>query len=362
MFGLSTLSVLFSYLLYQFGKKGTFKNVLQTGRRNIRSGYIRGQVPLYLKPLLGKLQAVIWYKENFIPPTFITKIPIRRFEMKLPVEHIRVYHVKEMNLLFMDFLRMYRLPATVYSVVSFARYPEEKKDIISKFQPQQFEEDAAATEQRQSKPGEWLQFKYFEAGDDFRRIIWPLYAKSRELFVRQQEPDTIYAQRIRLIVYFDLDNELNKHFPVSFLFYLLDKYKNEVYSIYKELKRRGSEVEVAIPGEGSSILEEEIREMITVAQWRMVQDHYEIPENHFVVLPAWYPAPLGTAVLASSPKGIYVVRLLKGYRVLEKDKWYWKWLLRTHPRNKINIQQLLPPKKILKQLQREELHKSEIFR
>lgn len=354
MFALSTLTVFFSFLLFQFGKKGPFKHVLETGSRGIKSGYVQGFVPLYLKPLLGKLQAVIWYREGFLPPTFIHKIPIRRFQMKLPVPHIRVYHVREMDLLFLDFMRMYRLPAAVYSVVSFSRQPQNSESIDVGFLPQQYEEDAATTDNPQYKPGEWLQFKTFESGDDFRRIIWPLYARNRSLYVRQQELDTIYAQRIQLIAFFDLDSELSKHFPYDFIQKLLNHYKNALYSLFLELGKNGNEVVLSIPNEGRSAVEEEVREMITAASWRTAQDHYDIPPKHFVVLPAWYPQALAEAVQTSTVRGVWVVKLLDRYRILEKDKWYWKWLLRSNPRERNSDQSQLPPKKVLLQLQQRE--------
>lgn len=359
MFGLATVTVFFSFLLFQFGKKGAFKHVLETGSRGIKSGYVQGFVPLYLKPLLGKLQAVIWYQEGFLPPTFIHKIPIRRFQMKLPVPHIRVYQVREMDLLFLDFMRMYRLPAAVYSVVSFSRHPQRAGEVDTGFLPQQYDEDAATTDNPQYKPGEWLHFKTFESGDDFRRIIWPLYARNRSLYVRQQEPDTIYAQRIQLVAYFDLDAELSKYFSYDFIQKLLNHYKNSLYTLFLELGRNGNEVVLTIPGEGTSSVEEEVREMITAASWRNVQEHYDIPAKHFVIVSAWYPNTLAEALHNAALRGVFVIKLLEKYRILEKNKWYWKWLFRSSPRERNSDQSQLPPKKVLQQLKQREIMQAE---
>ncbi|MBX9449127.1 MAG: hypothetical protein KL787_05165 [Taibaiella sp.] len=44
-----------------------------------------------------------------------------------------------------------------------------------------------------------------------RRILWKLYAKSKDLYVRHHEPYTQHSSRITLVVFFELDAYFYKY-------------------------------------------------------------------------------------------------------------------------------------------------------
>lgn len=354
MFLLATASVLFSYLIFQFGKKNKYADLLHAGSKDVKSGYLQGNIPFYIKPLLGKLQAMVWYKEDTQQASFFNKLPIGRFLMELPVVHIKVYNVQEIDLLFLDFLRMYRLPATVYGVGTFLKHPKKipLEEVFT--QPKIYSEENETSTQILPHPGEWLQFKHFESGDDVRRILWKLYAKNKDLFVRHQEPYTQYSSKISLLVVFELDHHFSRKLNMEMLQHLLNFYKQAVYTIYLELSKNYKEITLSIPNAGRAATEADVLHLLTAVSWLPSEQQIEIPEKTFIIAPSLCPQELWEKLNQLKTKDFALIPLLKDLKINPTDQWWLKWLFKDRIERTAAIQHELPSPKVLQSLQAEE--------
>lgn len=362
VFLFSTATVFFCFLIFQFGKKTLFNNILESGVKNVKSGFIKGNIPVYLKPLLGKLQAMIWYHERNQRPTFIHKIPIGKFTMELPIVHIRVYTVQEMDLLFLDFLRMYRLPAALYSVSTFSREPSVLRMEEQPVAPRVYHEENTTTDQVLYHPGEWLQFKTYETGDDVRRILWKLYAKSKDLYVRHQEHYTQHSSRITLVVFFELDTYFYKYINPTLLQFLLDKYKNMVYTIYKKLTGLHKDLELVVHHSGKANTDEEVKNLIAASEWQTTHHHIELPERSHLILHSLIPPGLIQAIEEAHHQDISVIPLVHDLLIKKTDRWWWRWLFKKKGGKAPDIQDYLPVPKALQQLKKEEAERMDQLR
>lgn len=354
MFLLATISVLFSFLVFQFGKKNKYADLLHAGSKNVKSGYLQGNIPFYIKPLLGKLQAMVWYKDDTQQASFFSKLPIGKFLMELPVVHIKVYNVQEIELLFLDFLRMYRLPATVYGVGTFLKHPKEipLEEVFT--QPKIYSEENETSSQILPNPEEWLQFKHFESGDDVRRILWKLYAKNKDLFVRHQEPYTQYSSKLSLLVFFELDPHFSRKLNMEMQQHLLNFYKQAVYTIYLELSKNFKEVAMAIHSGGKAATEADVLNLLTAVSWQSSEQQIEIPEKTFIIAPSLCPQELWEVLNQLKAKDIALIPLLKDLKINPSDQWWLKWLFKNRIERTAAIQHELPRPKVLQFLQVEE--------
>lgn len=350
LFLLSTISVLLSYLTFQFGKKKFFSNILQAGSKDIKSGFLQGDIPFYLKPLLGKLQALVWYKDDTQKASFFNKLPIGKFLMKLPVVHIKVYNVARIDLLFLDMLRMYRLSGAVYSVGTFSKQPKQIRLESVYTHPKNHTDDTQNIQQILHHPGEWLQFKYFETGDDVRRILWKLYAKNKDLYVRHQEPYTTYSSKLKVLCFFDLDPEFSAQLSPELLQHLLNYYKNALYSLYKELNQQFKEVEFSVFNEKKAVNNEEVLDLLTESKWSDHTQHYEIPEKVFSITHSMAPKELLEILNEHRFQQFSLIPLLQDLNIKNIDYWWWKWLFRKQTGPHTSVEHELPAAKTLYQL------------
>src|SRR5690606_24799750 len=84
-------------------------------------------------------------------------------------------------------------------------------------------------------PGDFLNYKNFESGDDIRRIVWKLYAKNRELIVRTAEEKDRYASRVYLYASFHVSLSGMQN---VFAREMLNFYKNTIWTVYDSLVKQ----------------------------------------------------------------------------------------------------------------------------
>ena len=85
--------------------------------------------------------------------------------------------------------------------------------------------------------GELLHYKSFEAGDDVRRIVWKVYARNRELVVRQPEMFEPYASHLYFYASFRAAVKAG-WLGEDYLKEMLNYYKNSVWTVYDTLSRK----------------------------------------------------------------------------------------------------------------------------
>ncbi len=121
--------------------------------------------------------------------------------------------------------------------------------------------------------GELFQYKNFETGDDMRRIVWKVYARTRDLVVRTPERLEPYASQIDLFASFgasfpplyDEQNEWAQE--------LLSFYKSSIWGLYQSVSKQGlrpvfhSDQEVTLSGGEADTPAAVAQNAITGAQW-----------------------------------------------------------------------------------------------
>lgn len=153
---------------------------------------------------------------------------------KLALPDIKNYELETVTLLFHDFFRMFSLYRTFRLKSSISILPTGMREHPTDDILPAADRDEFRTETFQHKEGELLKFKHFESSDDIRRIVWSVYARSRELTVRTTEMLNMYASRIDIFASFSgkysgaLDSSLASRF--------LNYYKTTVWEICQSLK------------------------------------------------------------------------------------------------------------------------------
>lgn len=158
-----------------------------------------------------------------------------RSRMELP--DIKEYELKGGFVFFEDMLQVCRL--TVAQPISghFSQPPVLKEDDDREVYPKKTETMDIRIEQLRRVEGEYLNYKDFESGDDVRRIVWKVYAKSGELVVRMPEMFEPYASH--LYFYASFQNNLKQQW-LSEGYYkeMLNYYKNYVWTVYDTLSKK----------------------------------------------------------------------------------------------------------------------------
>jgi hypothetical protein len=260
LFGFSLLSVLCSWGFFLLRKKN--KRIgLQTqfGKDvSLEQGAEAGKVPLtitlsgVLRPFLGtvrarlifagmKMSEVVLLDENVYPKRSLVRKAIRGTgETEL---HDRgIYDVEEVQLLFSDMFRLIAIPHTIHLSQQLYTVPQEMKEKELKAEPNATEEQTHRIEIPKKIEGEYINYKDFESGDDVRRIVWKIYARSGQLVVRIPETKDPYASH--LYFYASFYNGQANSGEGLFETELLNSYKDKVRNLFEALEKNGYEVRI----------------------------------------------------------------------------------------------------------------------
>jgi hypothetical protein len=249
---LSVLSTIVSWLYYlwlknskQYKLEVSFTTESVKGKRN--KLFLNAAINGVYRPLLGFVKGRLFYDNKQMTDTF-TLLSNKRKEksllraaitgrsrMELP--DIKEYELKGGFVFFEDMLQVCRL--TVAQPISghFSQPPVLKEDDDREVYPKKTETMDIRIEQLRRVEGEYLNYKDFESGDDVRRIVWKVYAKSGELVVRMPEMFEPYASH--LYFYASFQNSLKQQW-LSEGYYkeMLNYYKNYVWTVYDTLSKK----------------------------------------------------------------------------------------------------------------------------
>jgi hypothetical protein len=149
---------------------------------------------------------------------------------------IKEYSLKGSILYFEDMLQLFSFPVFQQQQGHFFQAPRKQQVIEKEVLPRQTRNAEIQIRESRPIPGDLLNYKNFESGDDVRRIVWKVYAKNRELVVRIPE------QRDRLASHIYFYASFHTHFsPLLrenvFADELLNYFKNRVWSAFELLLR-----------------------------------------------------------------------------------------------------------------------------
>lgn len=159
--------------------------------------------------------------------------------LRLP--DIKEYTIKGGVIYFEDMLQLLSLPATQGTRGHFYQAPDRADIDNHDALPRKTEQTDTRIEELRKVEGEYLNYKGFESGDDVRRIVWKVYAKSRDLVVRIPEIFDPYASHVYFYASFhtSLKPALNGN---DFTAEMLNYYKERVWTAYDTLVGKEWEV------------------------------------------------------------------------------------------------------------------------
>ncbi len=249
---LSVLSTIASWLYYIWLRRNkgyklqvSFATETKNGRKN--KLYMDAQLEGARRPVLGFVKGRLFYDDHEMTDKF-SLLSNRRKEnslwraaitgrsrMRLP--DIKEYQLKGGFIFFEDMLHLFSLAVPQPVGGHFYQPPVLAEDDDRDVSPKRTETMDVRVDQLRRVEGEYLNYKDFESGDDVRRIVWKVYARSRDLVVRVPEMFEPYASHLYFYASFHasikpqlLDDGYYKE--------MLNYYKNSVWTVYDTLSRK----------------------------------------------------------------------------------------------------------------------------
>lgn len=283
---LALISVAISWVYFNYKRKRQ-EIEFRISTRPFDTPYQPIELKLYpvLRPVLGYIKLRFVYDNG----TFSDKIQLVEDEhanwfnqyldgfYDWKIDAIREYRITSVIIYFEDFLQFFSIATNLPSSERFYTPPQTTTSRSISATPRNTETRVHRIDKMRKVKGDLLNYKRFESQDDIRRIVWKIYARSRELVIRNPEILEPYASHMYLYVSFyskyrNLHNEvINEPF--------LNFYKNNVWNIYKSLSGEQTEIrwvsdqpEKAVTFDSHPIKEEEIKHLIALSNWQDNKD------------------------------------------------------------------------------------------
>jgi hypothetical protein len=343
----SIITTLIPYLLYRKSKTAPDIKFTYTGTNRVICELVCNKL---LFPFMGTVKAGLMFDKQYD-----TQIVLKRRKhgqgsgkKNLTLPDIKNYELNKVSLSFQDFFRMFSFKITFRYKASVTILPVAKDNIELSKLSYSMDKDEFRTDTAHRKEGELLHFKHFEASDDIRRIVWTVYAKTRELIIRTVEMQNMYASRVDMYASFcnNYQNVLDK--TVSDVF--LNSYKTNVWEVYKSLKK-DNEVQF-VPDQKSKIAVEYQREVaaqISGMDWHAnkIEEYPGNAKISLICVSSLIPAQEIEKILDKSGANTIVVFVsMKSsvgkikikdvvreiFTIPEKKKINWKWMFSNNRR------------------------------
>jgi hypothetical protein len=357
---LSIISTFLSWLYYLWLRKKKdyrlqvhFTTEQRKGRKNRL--YLDARLQGVYRPLLGFVQGRLFYDDYRMTDKFPLlsnqrgQRGLRREAIsgrsRLLLPDIREYQLRDSFVFFEDMLHLISLPVRQPLSGQFYQPPVLTTAEDREVAPKQAETPDVRIDQLRRMEGEYLNYKDFEAGDDVRRIVWKVYARSGELVVRIPERFEPYASHLYFYASFEAGGA-RRWTDEGYLREMLNYYKNRVWTVYDTLARKEWELryipdqKFAVPEELSPA--EKTARLISNSVWQreLPVDRYFNPSRGAVLCISSLTDPDALRSLLSrcdEQTVVYFVKLSSTFR----HPLVWGWLRRLI---------FLPPKDRLSRL------------
>lgn len=262
---LSTIAA-WLYYLYLKNKKDaalqvSFSTETKAGRKN--KLFLNAVIEGARRPLLGFIKGRLYYDDYQLTDKFSLLGNTRNEhsfwrkaiagKSRLLLPDIKEYELRGGFVYFEDMLHLFSLAVPQKVAGQFYQPPVLRKEQDRDVAPRKTETLDVRIDQMRRVEGEYLNYKNFEAGDDIRRIVWKVYAKNRDLVVRQPERFEPYASHLYFYATFFASikrNWVNEGYGME----LLNYFKNNVWTVFDTLARKEFEMRY-IPDQSFSIPE-----------------------------------------------------------------------------------------------------------
>lgn len=274
-FSLLSALICWLYGLWLVRRRGVALELDFKERPNGRGLWLESLMKGARRPFLGFIKARLVYDGKQLSDTFLLASNQGRTRMGLKREavsgksvvafpDIREYDIDGAFVYFEDMLRLFSFPIRQKKQGRFYQPPRAVDAEGKEVAPKKTEQTDIRIERMRRVEGEYLNYKDFETGDDLRRVVWKVYARSRELVVRIPEIMDPYASHIYFYAsfYTDLRNPSGQG---ALSMALLNHYKNRVWTAYDTLQKQGIEVRYKPDRTG---VEGDVQRQISQAQWQ----------------------------------------------------------------------------------------------
>ncbi len=346
----SFLSVLITWLLF-FNKKnsGNIKAQLDGGDDN----RIKMHLQSSMKPVGGFIKLrFVFANQHASQILLLEPIPDPKSEkgfttylLKTALPNITEYDLEKLVFYFSDFLQFFRFPLSLDKKHLIVQTPEKKDWQNPQIRPQKTQSETEKVYSNRKSAGDLLHFKQYESNDDIRRIVWPLYAKTGELVVRQPEIHSQYASDA--LIYASFYNKLSIEEGTHLSLKMLDFYKNIVYTSFKKLKDDDEFAIYLTTDQNSKVpipSENEVKDHIANCEWQRTRSLKQIgkKDNISLLIVSSLDDPDEIAELAQNESigmEILFVPLSEAFSKPSKKAWI-SWIF-THQKNNQYVWDLL---------------------
>lgn len=356
----SVMSALLAWLRFlwlRHHKKAGLQLHFSTETKKGRSNrvFLHAALEGAFRPLLGFVRGRLFYDDYRLSGKFSLLSRRHRADpqmrpaiagrSRLMLPDVREYQLRGGFVFFEDMLHLFSFPVAQPAGGSFYQPPVQRDTALPEVAPRKTETTDVRIDQMRRVEGDYLNYKDFESGDDVRRIVWKVYARSGDLVVRVPERFEPYASH--LYFYASFHTALNASWlSGGFAAEMLNFFKNSVWSVYEALAEKEWQVRY-VPDQKLHLPEElEERErvgrIISGSSWQQDKDlaSYFNPRTGTVLAVSSFCNPKELEQLlegADAGLVIYFVKLSKAFRHFAA----WSWLKRLV---------FLPPKDRLSQL------------
>lgn len=248
---LSVLSTLAAYIHYLIQRRregrGLAVAFANEGRGSRQRLFLEASLPGAHRPILGFVKGRLFYDDYRLTESFPLLSNKRRRgrlwrdsiwgRSRLTLPDVKEYELRGGFVYFEDMLRLLSLPVKEKLSGHFYQPPTAVLPPEDEVAPKKTETLDVRIDQMRRVEGEYLAYKDFEPGDDVRRIVWKVYARNRELVVRNPERFEPYASHL----YFYASFSVRKQYGFLEEGYgreMLNWYKARVWAVYGALTKK----------------------------------------------------------------------------------------------------------------------------
>lgn len=248
LIGLSIIALIISWLVFRANmKSGKLKvNVQFPDDKTPEAGVLPVEVSIKdaFRPILGTVEVRIIFRDLRMSERILLDenkktwlLPVNDIagRTNLDLHHRGLHDVEEIQIILTDALKLVTIPITLHAQNRLLTIPKVLKEQNFPIFPSATEEQDVRINIPKRVQGEFLSYKDFESGDDIRRIVWKIYARSGELVVRVPETRDPYASHVYICAGFY--NELITDFDDLAGRELLNVYKDSLRQVYDAVSR-----------------------------------------------------------------------------------------------------------------------------
>lgn len=247
---LSFLSTLFCWIYYLWLSRQEVRRIqfqFQPNEKINKHIFLSAKIEKARRPFLGFIKSSLVYDDFQLTEKITLAGNLQKEKgfwrksvttsSKLNLPDIKTYSLKGSFVYFEDMLQLFSFTVYQEQKGNFFQAPQKINLEPQNAKARQTEQADIRIEESRRIPGDYLNYKNFESGDDIRRIVWKVYAKNRELVVRTPEQRDLYASHIYFYASFFANvPEIQQH--SAFGKEMLNYFKNSVWSIYDALSHK----------------------------------------------------------------------------------------------------------------------------